>query len=82
MKTSHTTGADARTASGDGRAPAPTSEVRHFDHPPPVAVLVYNLRRFDHSDKTADRVLRGLKHQLGEGEHGPNREPGQRNQRA
>ncbi|MFF6641319.1 hypothetical protein ACFY83_29340 [Streptomyces althioticus] len=40
------------------------SGVRHLDHPPPVAVLVQNLRRFDHSDKTADRVLRGLKHQL------------------
>ncbi|MFE7960457.1 hypothetical protein [Streptomyces sp. FBKL.4005] len=50
--------------SGDGRAPAPTSGVRHLDHSPPVAVLVQNLRGFDHSDKTADRVLRGLKHQL------------------
>ncbi|KUM99377.1 hypothetical protein AQI95_39785 [Streptomyces yokosukanensis] len=64
MKTSHTTGADTRTGSGDGRAPAPTSGVRHLDHSPPVAVLVQNLRPFDHSDKTADRVLRGLKHQL------------------
>ncbi len=64
MKTSHTTGADARTAWGDGRAPAPTSEVRHFDHPPPMALLVHDLRCFDRSDKSADRVLRGLKHQL------------------
>lgn len=64
MKTSHTTGTDTRTVPGDGRAPAPTSGVWHLDPPPPMAVLVQNLRRFDHSDKTADRVLRGLKHQL------------------
>ena len=64
MKTSHTTGADSRTVSGNPRAPVPTSDGRHLDHPPPVAVLVQNLRRFDRSDKTADRVLRGLKHQL------------------
>ncbi|WP_030957989.1 hypothetical protein [Streptomyces sp. NRRL S-378] len=66
MKTSHTTGADARTASSDGLDPAPTSDVRHFDHPPPVVlvVVVHNLRRLDRSDQTADRVLRGLKHQL------------------
>lgn len=35
VKTSHTTGTDTRTASGDGRAPAPTFGVRHLDHPPP-----------------------------------------------
>ncbi|MEV5150860.1 hypothetical protein AB0K81_02755 [Streptomyces werraensis] len=64
MKTSHTTGDGSRTVSGNPRAPAPTSDGRHLDDPPPVAVLVENLRRFDRSDKTADRVLRGLKHQL------------------
>ena len=64
MKTSHTTGTDTRAALGDGRAPAPMSGLRHLDHPPPVAVLVQNLRRFDQADTTADRVLRGLKHQL------------------
>ncbi|MCX5317794.1 hypothetical protein [Streptomyces sp. NBC_00154] len=62
MKTSHTTGADARTVSGNPRAAAPTSDERYFNHPPPAAVLAENLRRFDRSDKTADRVLRGLKH--------------------
>ena len=63
MKTSHTTGADARTVPGDPRAAALRSDGRHLG-PPPVTVLVQNLRRFDRSDKTADRVLRRLKHQL------------------